>query len=54
MNFFKYIDTIEKHTYHPDDDNSKFKIKDIFKDHWNSFLEDNPELNILKTIGILF
>ena len=46
MNFFKYIDTIEKHTYHPDDDKSKFKIKDIFKDHWNSFLEDNPELNI--------
>ena len=46
MNFFKYIDTIEKHTYHPDDDNSKFKIKDIFKDHWYAFLENNPELNI--------
>ena len=35
-----------KHTYKPDNCKSKFKIKDIFNDHWYSFLEDNPNLNI--------
>ena len=46
MEFLDYLDEEVKHTYHPDDDKSNFKIKDIFNDHWYSFLEDNPNLNI--------
>lgn len=46
MEFLDYLDEEIKHTYNPDDSKCKFKIKDIFKDHWYSFLEDNPNLNI--------
>ena len=46
MKFLDYLDEEIKHTYHTDDDKSNFKIKDIFNDHWYSFLEDNPNLNI--------
>lgn len=47
MEFLDYLNNVNKHTYHPDDDcKSKFKIKDIFNDHWYSFLEDNPNLEI--------
>lgn len=44
--FSSYRQQIIKHTYHSDDDKSNFKIKDIFNDHWYSFLEDNTNLNI--------
>ena len=47
MEFLDYLDDVNKHTYHPDDEcKSKFKIKDIFNDHWYSFLDDNPNLEI--------
>ena len=47
MEFLDYLDEEIKHTYHPNNDGkTKFKIKDIFNDHWYSFLEDNPNLNI--------
>ncbi len=46
MEFLDYLDEEIKHTYNPDDSNSKFKIKDIFNDHWYSFLDANPNLNI--------
>jgi len=46
MEFLDYLDEEIKHTYNTDDSNSKFKIKDIFNDHWYSFLQDNPNLNI--------
>ena len=47
MEFLDYLNNINKHTYHPDNDcKSKFKIKDIFNDHWYSFLNDNPHLEI--------
>ena len=46
MDFLDYLDEEVKHTYHPDNDKSNFKIKDIFNDHWYAFLEDNPNLNI--------
>jgi len=46
MEFLEYLDEEIKHTYNPDDSKSKFKIKDIFNDHWYSFLEDNPDLTI--------
>ena len=44
MEFLEYLDEKVKHTYKPDNYNTKFKIKDIFRDHWYSFLEDNPNL----------
>lgn len=37
MEFLDYLDEEIKHTYNPDDSKSKFKIKDIFNDHWYSF-----------------
>lgn len=46
MDFIDYLKDVEEHTFHPDNINCKFKIKDIFNDHWNAFLEDNPNLNI--------
>lgn len=47
MEFLDYLNNINKHTYHPDDEcKSKFKIKDIFNDHWYPFLEANPNLEI--------
>lgn len=46
MKFLEFLDKEIKHTYKPDNCKSKFKIKDIFNDHWYSFLEDNPNLNI--------
>ena len=44
MNFVDYLNEESNHIYHPD--SSKFKIKDIFADHWDSFLLDNPNLSI--------
>ena len=46
MEFLEFLEEENKHTYKPDNCKSKFKIKDIFNDHWYSFLEDNPNLNI--------
>ena len=46
MEFLDYLDEEIKHIYKPDDSTPKFKIKDIFNDHWQSFLEDNPDLYI--------
>lgn len=46
MEFLDYLNDNLKHTYIPDNDKCKFKIKDIFNDHWDSFLTDNPNLNI--------
>ena len=46
MEFLDYLDEEIKHTYNPDDSKAKFKIKDIFNDHWYSFLEDNPDITI--------
>ncbi len=46
MEFLEYLNEKGKHTYSPNETKSKFKIKDIFNDHWHSFLEDNPNLNI--------
>ena len=46
MEFLEFLDEEIKHTYKPDNCKSKFKIKDIFNDHWYSFLQDNPNLNI--------
>ena len=46
MEFFEFLKEKNNHTYNYDTNNSKFKIKDIFNDHWYSFLEDNPNLNI--------
>ena len=46
MEFLDFLDEEIKHTYKHDNCKSKFKIKDIFNDHWYSFLEDNPNLNI--------
>ena len=46
MEFLDYLDEEVKHTYQPDADKSKFKIKDIFNDHCFFFLQDNPSLNI--------
>ena len=46
MEFLDFLNEQVKHTYNPDDGKSKFKIKDIFNDHWYSFLERNPDLNI--------
>ena len=46
MNFLEFENDRFNHTFKPDKDLSKFKIKDIFNDNWFSFLQDNPELNI--------
>ena len=46
MKFVEYLNEEVKHTYNPDNSKTKFKIKDIFNDHWVSFLEHNPNLNI--------
>lgn len=46
MEFLDFLNEEVKHTYNPYDGKSKFKIKDIFNDHWYSFLERNPDLNI--------
>ena len=46
MEFLEYLYKEIKHTYNLDDSKSKLKIKDIFNDHWYSFLEDNPDLTI--------
>ena len=46
MEFLDFLEEENKHTYKPDECKSKFKIKDIFNDHWYSFLEYNPTLNI--------
>ncbi len=47
MEFLDYLNDVNKHTYHPNDGcKSKFKIKDIFNDHWYSFLRDNLNLEI--------
>ena len=46
MGFFEFLKEKNNHTYNYDKNCSKFKIKDIFNDHWYSFLEDNPNLNI--------
>jgi len=46
MEFLDYLEEKVNHTYKPEECKSKFKIKDIFNDHWYSFLEDNPNLNI--------
>ena len=46
MKFLDYLDDIDKHTFQPNNTTSKFKIKDIFNDHWLSFLRDNPDINI--------
>ena len=45
MEFFEFLKEKNNHTYNYDKYNSKFKIKDIFNDHWYSFIEDNPNLN---------
>lgn len=38
MEFLDYLNNINEHTYHPGDEyKSKFKIKDIFNDHWYPF-----------------
>ena len=46
MEFLEFLEEQNTHTYKPDSCKSKFKIKDIFNDHWHSFLQDNPKLNI--------
>ena len=46
MEFLEYLNEEIKHTYNPDDSKAKFKIKDIFNDHWYSFLENNTDLTI--------
>ena len=46
MEFLDFLEEESNHTYKPDECKSKFKIKDIFNDHWYSFLEDNPNINI--------
>ena len=46
MEFLDFLEEEIKHTYKPDECKSKFKIKDIFNDHWFSFLQDNPNLII--------
>ena len=46
MKFLDYLEDEVNHTYKPEECKSKFKIKDIFNDHWYSFLEDNPDLDI--------
>lgn len=46
MEFLEYLNDRDKHTYCPDETKYKFKIKDIFNDHWYAFLHDNPSLNI--------
>ena len=46
MEFLDYLEEKVNHTYKPEECKSKFKIKDIFNDHWYSFLKDNPNLNI--------
>lgn len=51
MNFLDYIDDFDKHTFKPKcETNTKFKIKDIFKDNWYKFFEDNPTLNIRQVV----
>ena len=50
MEFFELLKKKNNHTYNYDTNNSKFKIKDIFNDHWYSFLEDNPNLNIRSVV----
>lgn len=46
MKFLDNLDDIDKHTFQSNNTMSKFKIKDIFNDHWFSFLHDNPDINI--------
>ena len=47
MEFVDFLNEELKHTHQPNyNGESKFKIKDIFNDHWYSFLDDNPNLNI--------
>ena len=47
MEFLDYLNNINEHTYHHYDEcKSKFKIKDIFNDHWYPFLKANPNLEI--------
>jgi len=46
MKFIDFIDDKLEHTHNPNITSSKFKIKDIFADHWSNFVKDNPDLNI--------
>lgn len=46
MEFLDFLNEEIKHTHKPDNCKSNFKIKDIFNDHWYSFLQDNPNINI--------
>ena len=50
MEFFEFLKEKNNHTYNYDTNNSKFQIKHIFNDHWYSFLEDNPNLNIRSVV----
>lgn len=45
MDFIDFLSEEANHTFNPDS-SSKFKIKDIFADNWDSFLQDNPDLTI--------
>lgn len=44
MEFIDFLTEESEHVYKSD--SSKFKIKDIFTDNWDSFISDNPNLNI--------
>ena len=44
MDFIDFLNEESEHVHKTD--SSKFKIKDIFADHWDSFLQDNPSLSI--------
>ena len=46
MEFINFLNEEIKHTHNTDNSTSKFKIKDIFNDHWDTFLVDNSHLNI--------
>ena len=44
MDFIDFLNEEAEHVQKTD--SSKFKLKDIFSDHWDSFLLDNPNLSI--------
>lgn len=51
MDFIDFLSEEANHTFNPDS-SSKFKIKDIFADHWDSFLLDNLHLSIRPCVDI--
>jgi len=46
MEFIDFLSDELEHTHQCFNPNVMFKIKDIFNDHWPSFVLDNPDLNI--------